>query len=295
MEVITKIKDIQNLCESLRIKGKSIAFVPTMGYLHEGHLSLMRKGKEVADALITSIFVNPTQFAPNEDFESYPRDIERDKSLAEQNHTEYLFLPSNNEMYPKGYLTSIQIEGFTLKFEGVTRPEHFKGVATIVAKLFNIVKPHFALFGQKDYQQTLLIKQLATDLNFDINIITCPTIREHDGLALSSRNVYLTKELRQKAGVIFHTLENAIKIVEEGENRRKVINANLHNILRSVPEIKIDYASSANADTLVEPDLYLPGDRIVLLIAVFLGKTRLIDNAVVSVPSDPKVKPYYFV
>ena len=295
MEIITKINDVHKIRSELRKNNKTIAFVPTMGYFHEGHLSLMRQAKELADVVFTSLYVNPAQFAPNEDFEKYPRDIDRDKALAEQNFTDYLFMPANNEMYPKGFLSCVHINGFTQKFEGVTRPHFFSGVATIVAKLFNIVKPHYAIFGQKDYQQSLLIKKLVDDLNFDIKIIIAATMREQDGLAMSSRNVYLTKELRQKAGIIFNSLENAIKVIEDGENRRKVINANLHNILRTVPEIRIDYAAAANADTLEETDLFLPGERIVLLIAAYLGTTRLIDNALVTIPADPKVKPYYFI
>jgi pantoate--beta-alanine ligase len=295
MEIITKVTDIQKITSSLHSVNKKIALVPTMGFFHEGHLCLMRRAKELTDIVITSLFVNPAQFGPNEDFEQYPRDFENDYKSAESNGTNYLFFPSTEQMYPKGDLTKIQIVGFTKKFEGVTRPQHFDGVATIVSKLFNCIIPDYALFGQKDYQQVLLIKQLVRDMLYNINIIVVPTVREDDGLALSSRNVYLSPEERLQAGIIFKALEEARGAVFEGENRRKMINAYMHNILRSEPNIRIDYASSADADTLDEPETFLPGEHIVLLIAAYLGKTRLIDNSIVSIPMEPGVKKHYFV
>lgn len=284
MQIVKSIIEMQKISFECRLRGESIALVPTMGFLHDGHLSLIRKGAEIADIVITTLFVNPTQFAPNEDFNNYPRDFERDFKLCEENGCDYLFMPEVGEMYPKGFNTSIVIQGITEKFEGEFRPTHFQGVATIVAKLFNITRPDFAIFGQKDYQQTLLLKRLAKDLDFGIDIIISPTIRETDGLAMSSRNTYLTPELRAKAGVIFYAMEEAKKLISNGERKRTIINTTMQLALMSVSEIKIDYAVSAIASNLDEPDLFFPGDEIVLLIAVYLGKTRLIDNANITIP-----------
>ncbi len=295
MKLIAKSAEMQSISESHRLAGKKIAVVPTMGYLHEGHISLIKKAKELADVVITTLFVNPTQFAPNEDFEKYPRSPERDYNLAQENGSDYLFNPATEEMYPGGFHSAINMTGITDKFEGEKRHNHFNGVATVVAKLFNITKPHIAVFGQKDYQQTLAIYQLVRDFLFDLKVVVAPTIRENDGLAMSSRNVYLSSAEREKAGVIYKSLSDALLVIEKGENRRKIINAVLHNTLRSVHEIKIDYASAADADTLEEPDVFLPGEHVILVIAVYLGKTRLIDNALITIPNDPHIKKHYFV
>lgn len=295
MKVIKKVREMQSISDALHKESKRIAIVPTMGYLHPGHASLIRKAKDLADVVVTTLFVNPTQFAPNEDYNKYPRDFEHDSIIASDNGADFLFNPSVEEMYPLGYITAIGMGGFTKKFEGVTRPSHFSGVATVVAKLFNAVKPDVAIFGQKDYQQTLVIKQLVTDILFGIDIVVAPTVRENDGLAMSSRNVYLNNEERASAIVISQALKETINAIEAGENRRKLINAHLHNVLRSNPMLRIDYACSADADTLDEPDDFLPGQHIVLLVAAYLGKTRLIDNALATIPSDPKVKPHFFV
>lgn len=279
---------MQSLSRQLSHQGVVIGCVPTMGYLHDGHLNLIRKAKELADYVVVTLFVNPKQFGPNEDFERYPRDFDRDCKLAEQTGCDAIFAPDILEMYPIGFSTSISVHNITKKFEGERRPGHFDGVALVVAKLFNAVKPDIAVFGQKDYQQTLVIKQLVRDLNFDIKIVVAPTVREPDGLAMSSRNTYLTPELRAKANVLFNALEDAIKAIEEGCRERKVINAILHKRLRTVPEIKIDYACAALADNLDEPDVFLAGDHVVLLIACYLGTTRLIDNALVTIPKIEK-------
>jgi pantoate--beta-alanine ligase len=294
MLVIEKVAEMQEISTDLRKNGKVIAVVPTMGYFHEGHVSLMKKAKEFGDVVITTHFVNPTQFAPNEDFEKYPRDFNRDSKIAEQSGTDYLFYPEVKEMYPDGYSSLIAMGGVTKKFEGITRPNHFNGVATVVAKLFNATLPDFAVFGQKDYQQTLVIKQLVRDLNFPVKIIISPTLRQSDGLAMSSRNVYLSTKERTEASVLFNSLEKAREAILGGERKRKVINAIMHNSLRSVAAIKIDYASSARADDLDEPEEFVPGELIVLLMAVHLGKTRLIDNALVTLPSNISDKPENF-
>lgn len=269
---------------ALRSQGKKVAVVPTMGYLHEGHLSLIRKGKEFADAVITTLFVNPLQFGPNEDFEQYPRDFKRDCMLAESAGCDVMYAPEVIEMYPRGYNTNIHIGGVTDVLEGERRPGHFDGVATVVAKLFNASVPDIAVFGQKDYQQTLVIKRLNTDLNFGIDIIIAPTKREANGLAMSSRNTYLSTEQRENAGIIFRSLEEARREIAKGERERKIINSIIIKTLKSIPEIKIDYVASALADTLEQPETFLPGDKIVMLIACYFGKTRLIDNAVMEIP-----------
>jgi pantoate--beta-alanine ligase len=284
MKIVNKISEMQKIVDSHRINNEKIAVVPTMGYLHDGHLSLIETAKKYADIIITTLFVNPTQFAPNEDFEKYPRDFDKDAKLANNAGSDYLFTPNTLDMYPKGFNSSIHIGTVTDYFEGEKRPTHFDGVATVVAKLFNITKPDFAIFGQKDYQQTLVIKKLVNDFDFDIEIIVSPTIRESNGLAMSSRNSYLSDENRKKAGIIFVAIEEAKHAIEKGETSRKIINAILHKTLRQVPEIQIDYAMSADADNLSSPEIFLPGDKVVILIACYLGKTRLIDNAVVKIP-----------
>jgi pantoate--beta-alanine ligase len=256
-----------------------------MGFLHDGHISLMKRAKEIADTLVTTLFVNPTQFGPNEDFERYPRDFERDCSLATKAGVDFLFNPPVNEMYPGGYLTSVNIGRITDKFEGSFRPGHFNGVATIVSKLFNATQPHYAVFGQKDYQQSLVIRQMTRDLLFGIKIVVASTLREPDGLAMSSRNIYLNPEERKDATILYRALDEATTAIMNGEKKRKVINAILHKTLRSLNYIKIDYASAADADSLEEPDEFYPGQKIVVLIAVYLGRTRLIDNALVTIPA----------
>jgi len=295
LKIIKNIKEMQATSEKIRTEGKKIVLVPTMGYLHNGHLSLIRQGKEHGDVANMSLFVNPTQFAPNEDFEKYPRNFEKDCFSAEKSGCDILFAPEASEMYPSDYASFINIGGITKKFEGAFRPNHFKGVATVVAKLFNATKPHFAIFGQKDYQQSLVVKRLAEDLNFDLTIIVAPTVREADGLAMSSRNVYLSPEERSKATILFTAMEEAIEAIQAGERRRKVINAIMHNHLRKLPEIKIDYASAADASNFDEPEEFVQGQLIVLLLAVYLGKTRLIDNALVSLPSAISSKPKSFI
>ncbi len=290
MEIITKIDEMQRISDEIRLDDRSIALVPTMGYLHNGHTSLMTIAKRYSDVLITTLFVNPKQFAPNEDFEKYPRNHERDAELSAKFGTDFLFMPDVREIYPIGYSTIVDVSGVTDKFEGLSRPTHFTGVATVVCKLFNCTKPHIAVFGQKDYQQCLLIKRMTQDLNFDIDILIAPTIREHDGLAMSSRNNYLNTEFRRKAGIIFKALEEAKGVISRGECNRKIINSHMLKVLKEVPEIKIDYVASALSETLEEPDYFFPGDKIVLLIACYLGTTRLIDNSVCEIPYSSELK-----
>lgn len=284
MLVVKSIIEMQKISHELKKNGQTLACVPTMGYLHNGHLSLIQKGKELADKVVTTLFVNPTQFAPNEDFARYPRDFDKDYKNAKEAGSDYLFFPDVLEMYPIGFNTTISIKHISEKFEGEFRPGHFDGVATVVAKLFNATNPHIAIFGQKDYQQTLLVKRLVKDLNMPIDIFVAPTLRESNGLAMSSRNTYLSNEDKNTAGIIFTALENAKLAIANGERSRKVINAIMHKILRSVPNVRLDYAASALADSLETPDIFLAGDNVVLLIALYLGKTRLIDNSLIQVP-----------
>jgi pantoate--beta-alanine ligase len=267
-------------------RGRSIGLVPTMGYLHEGHASLMRLAREHADDIVTSVFVNPTQFAPNEDFNRYPRDLDRDLALAQEAGVDAVFAPSVAEMYPGGFATSVQVRSISLPFEGVSRPTHFEGVATVVTKLFNIVGADVAVFGQKDFQQCVVIRQFVRDLNIPIRIVIAPTVREADGLAMSSRNVYLSPESRQSAAVLYRALRETQQCIESGETRRAELERILVATIAREPQAEIDYAAVADAVTLVQPDNFAPGQQVVLLLAVRFGSTRLIDNAVVTVPWD---------
>lgn len=284
METINKISEMQRIARELKKQGKTIAVVPTMGYLHEGHLSLVRIAAELADVVITTIFVNPKQFAPNEDFERYPRDFDRDKALLAAEKCDYIFFPEINEIYPTGYSTFIQMQGINKIFEGESRPNHFDGVALVVLKLFNITKADTAIFGQKDYQQTLVVKQFVKDLNLDIQIVVAPIVREANGLAMSSRNRYLSEKERQNAAILFVALEEAKKAIASGERRRKIINSIVISTLRTIPEIKIDYVHTVKANSLDIVDEFMPGEEIVILIACWVGRTRLIDNSTTKIP-----------
>lgn len=284
MQIVNRVSEMQSIADSLRKDGKIISCVPTMGFFHDGHISLMKKALELGDILVTYLFVNPTQFAPNEDFSKYPRDLKQDTKIAEQAGVHYLFCPEVEDMYPGGFNSSVHLSGITDKFEGKLRPTHYIGVSTVVAKLFNAIKPHVAVFGQKDYQQTLVIKQMTKELLFDIKIVVAPTLREPDGLAMSSRNIYLNPEERKFAVIIYSALNDATQAIMNGESRRKIINGVMHNALRKLSSIKIDYASAADSDNLDEPDEFKPGQKVVLLVAVYQGRTRLIDNALVTIP-----------
>jgi pantoate--beta-alanine ligase len=284
MVVVEKVKEMQKIIDSHRREGKRIVCVPTMGYFHKGHLSLMELAREYGEIVVTTLFVNPTQFGPNEDFERYPRNFQRDFELAQSVGIDYLFAPTIEEMYPDNFYTKVIVGKFTDKFEGVKRPGHFDGVATVVTKLFNATKPDVAIFGQKDFQQALVIKQLVKELLFDIKIIVAPIVREADGLAMSSRNVYLSEEERKLAPRIFEALNLGIKAVQNGERRRKQINSIVLQHLRQFREFFIDYVAAVDSETLDEPEEFSPGQTVVILVAVYLGKTRLIDNVLVTVP-----------
>jgi pantoate--beta-alanine ligase len=254
-----------------------------MGYLHEGHLSLVRESKKKCDVTIVSIFVNPTQFAPSEDFENYPRDLEKDKRLLEDAKVDYLFLPDVNEIYPGNFQTFVNVEHITQKLEGEFRPTHFRGVTTVVMILLNSVQPNFAFFGQKDAQQAAVIKQMVKDLKVDVEIVVCPIIRENDGLALSSRNVYLSPEEKKDSLVLYRSLELAKKIIFSGERRVNVILLEMNELIREVKSAKLDYFHTVEASSFKIVDELIEGNEYYILIACKIGKTRLIDNIKIKI------------
>lgn len=279
MELIRTPRIMREITKNLKAKSKSIGFVPTMGALHEGHISLIKRAKEENDITIVSIFVNPTQFIQGEDYEKYPRDLESDFEKIKRIGIEYLFYPEVNILYPNGYSTYVNVEGISNKLCGKFRPGHFRGVATIVCKLFNIINPNRAYFGQKDYQQTLIIRKMVEDLNFDIEIIVCPTIRESNGLAMSSRNSYLNEKEKEAASLIYKALLEAKKLLKANINPSKVI-LTIHDILKQEPLVKeIQYAGVFDPITLDEINELR--DRYLVAIAVKIGDTRLIDNILV--------------
>jgi len=261
-----------------RRDGLLVGLVPTMGYLHEGHLSLVRAARERCGLVVVSIFVNPTQFGPGEDFEAYPRDLERDSALAEAAGADILFNPSAAEMYPDGYATYVTVEGLTAILCGRSRPTHFRGVTTVVAKLFHIVEPDLAFFGEKDHQQLLVIKRMVTDLNLKVTVVGVPTVREPDGLAMSSRNVYLNGAERAAAVVLSRSLAAAREAHEAGERDPAVLTALVRGMIEAEPLAELDYAEIYSWPDLAETR-YLDGPAL-LAVAVRFGKTRLIDNTV---------------
>ncbi|MBI5476408.1 MAG: pantoate--beta-alanine ligase [Ignavibacteriales bacterium] len=283
MRVVTKIGEMQNIVDDLRRDKRIVSLVPTMGYLHDGHLSLMKIARQNSDIVIVSIFVNPTQFAPHEDFGSYPRDIAGDTKLANSAGVDFLFTPEKNEIYPADYATFVDVDEITEKLEGKSRPTHFRGVATIVTKLFNIAKPHVAIFGQKDAQQALVIKKIVFDLNFGIKIIIAPTIREKDGLAMSSRNSYLTKEQRQESPVLYESLTEASKMISGGITDCLTIKEKMIKLISMKQSAKIDYISIADSTDLEEVDVLQKGGTYLISLAVKFGNTRLIDNIIQTI------------
>ncbi len=280
MKIVDDIKEMQTLAESLRCQDKKIVFIPTMGYLHEGHLSLMRYGREVGDILIASIYVNPAQFAPGEDFEEYPRDFERDVELAGEVGVDIIFTTTDRDMYPEGYQTYVEVKEVTKNLCGRSRPIFFRGVATVVTKLFNIVKPHVAIFGEKDYQQLVTIKRMVRDLNFDIEIIGRPIVREPDGLAMSSRNAYLSDDERKSALSLSRSLKIAQDMVAEGETSSRKIIERVHDEITGEPHTRIDYVQICHPETLIDVDDISGGGLLAL--AVWVGNTRLIDNCMLK-------------
>jgi pantoate--beta-alanine ligase len=276
MKIIKTVKEMQAHSQDLRKQGKSIGFVPTMGFLHEGHLSLVKKCKEQCDVTAASIFVNPLQFSPQEDFEDYPRDFERDKKLLEELGVEVIFYPNAEEMY-NGELTFVEVKKLSHGLCGESRPTHFRGVTTVVAKLFNAVLPDYAFFGEKDFQQLKVIEKMTQDLNLPVQIVACQTVREEDDIAMSSRNTYLSEEERKQACVLFESLQLARKLYSQGETNAENILEEMKKLIASKPLAKLDYVAIVNSETLEPVEKVSDKDRV--LLAVFFGKTRLIDNA----------------
>ncbi|NLL05472.1 MAG: pantoate--beta-alanine ligase [Clostridiaceae bacterium] len=281
MRLVDTINEMKAIIKSNRAMGKTIGFVATMGYLHEGHLSLVNRSVQDNDFTVVSIFVNPTQFGPNEDFEKYPRDMERDLSLAEAAGVDVVFAPSVAEMYPEKYKTYVNVEDITGILCGQSRPGHFRGVTTVVNKLFNIIEPHKAYFGQKDAQQVIVLKKMVRDLNMNLEIVTCPIIREADGLAMSSRNVYLNSEERKSAIILSKSLFEAEELIKQGERNCAKIVQYLKDKIGSEALAEIDYVEVVSGDGL-EVIEQISGSVLIAL-AVRFGKTRLIDNIMVEV------------
>jgi pantoate--beta-alanine ligase len=283
LQLVTTIPEMQVIAEQLRQQGKRVALVPTMGYLHRGHASLIKLARSRADVVMTSIFVNPTQFAPNEDYERYPRDLERDKTIATDAGSDIIFYPDVAEMYPKQFSSKVEVERVSRILEGAFRPTHFQGVTTVVAKLFHITKPHFAIFGQKDAQQAFIIRKMVQDLNFDVEIILAPIVREEDGLALSSRNIYLDETQRKNALTLYRSLQHASVRIQMGIKSTVELRSEMERMLRSGNPTQIDYIAFINPDRFEEIENVEPPEVLVAL-AVRFGKTRLIDNMSIQVP-----------
>lgn len=281
MKSIEKIEKMQAESREAKIEGKTVGLVPTMGYLHEGHLSLVRAAKKECDVVVVSIFVNPTQFGPGEDFEKYPRDIKRDMKLLEEEGVDIVFNPLEEEMYPEGFSTFVEVTGpVTESLCGRSRPGHFRGVTTVVSKLFDIVEPTRSYFGRKDAQQASVIKRMVQDLDMPVEVRVMPIIREEDGLAMSSRNTYLSDEERKQALSIYDALKRVEELIEGGEISSSVIKEEVKNILRAEEDIKIDYIEVVDADSMEEVDEVK--NNTLIAIAAIVGKTRLIDNVLIE-------------
>lgn len=277
MELITHVNQMQQRCLAAREQGRKIAFVPTMGFLHAGHRSLLDEGRKRGDLLVLSIFVNPTQFGQGEDFESYPRDLTSDSALAEAAGVDLIFAPEARDMYPRGYATYVDVEGLTDTLCGRSRPGHFRGVTTVVAKLFTIVQPHLALFGCKDFQQLAVIRRMTADLNLPVEIVGMPIVRETDGLAMSSRNVYLSPAERSQALALIDAIRLAGALARGGERSAATLIDRVRRRIEREPDARIDYIQICQKDSL-EDQSAVDCDSV-LLLAVKIGKTRLIDNA----------------
>jgi len=282
MEIIRMPGAMQDTSKSYLYQGKLIGFVPTMGSLHEGHLSLVRRARQESDITVVSIFVNPIQFGPSEDFERYPRDTDGDLEELHKEKADIIFMPEMSLMYPQGFLTHVEVDEISQRLCGAFRPNHFRGVATVVTKLLNIVKPTKVYFGQKDFQQSVIIKKLVRDLNIDADVVVCPTVRERDGLAMSSRNAYLTEKQRKAATVIYKCLQEASDVIKSGIIDGAVVRGFMQErILKETDISSIDYAGVYDPETMIDVS-EIRGD-ILLAVALKIGDTRLIDNMLVTV------------
>jgi pantoate--beta-alanine ligase len=284
MKIVNTIKEMQAIVDETRQAGKRIGFVPTMGALHEGHLSLVDQAKRRSDVVVMSIFVNPMQFGQGEDFEKYPRDLDRDSKMAEVRGVDYVFAPTEGEMYPEEPITFVEVQKVSQILEGEFRPEHFRGVTTVVAKMFNIVKPHLAVFGQKDAQQAFIIREMVKDLDFDVDVIVAPIVRESDGLAMSSRNAYLSPEQRKEATVLYRSLKLAEAMIEGGEAGLVKVRSAMVKLITKESKGKIDYVSFVDPASFEKVEDTALAAQILSVMAVRFGQTRLIDNLLVEVP-----------
>ena len=281
MEIINRRQRMASIARKLRRENKTIAFVATMGALHEGHLTLVKEARQMSDVVIVSIFVNPTQFGAGEDFERYPRDLTGDAALLSEYEVDYVFAPDREEMYGEGFSTYVYVEGLAETLEGASRPGHFRGVATVVTILFNTIRPDIALFGQKDAQQLAIIKRMTRDLGFETEIVSVPTVREESGLALSSRNAYLTDDERQRASIIYQALREAKITFKNGERNASKISEIVRKKIESEPLAQIDYVASVDRDSL-EPIEKIDDREVMIAVAIRFGKIRLIDNIVLN-------------
>ena len=282
MELINRRQRMGSVARKIRREqDKTIGLVPTMGALHEGHLSLVREARRMCDVVVVSVFVNPAQFGPGEDFEKYPRDLTKDTALLTDYNVDYIFAPTVDEIYPKGFSTYVTVEGLSEQLEGSSRPGHFRGVATVVTILLNTVRPDFAFFGQKDAQQALVIRRLVKDLAFDTEIVVLPTVREDSGLAISSRNLYLTGEEQQAATVIHRALKAAKNAYRDGERSAGRLADLVRSTIENEPRARLDYVSISDAETLERLDK-LDERPILVVLAAYIGKTRLIDNTILN-------------
>lgn len=281
MEIIEKTGEMQSICRGLRREGREMGLVPTMGAFHEGHLSLIRQSRRRDEVVIVSLFVNPLQFGPSEDYREYPRVLESDATMASSWGVDYLFIPSPEAIYPEGFRTYVWVEGLSDKLCGASRPGHFRGVTTVVAKLFNLILPHRAYFGQKDAQQAIITGRMIADLNWDIELVILPTVREADGLAMSSRNAYLSEQERREATILYRSLRWAEEEIHRGERNAERVREGMGKMIASMPTAKIDYLSLVDTGSLEEVGR-LEGEVLIAL-AVRFGKARLIDNSIVSI------------
>ncbi|MBK5092356.1 MAG: pantoate--beta-alanine ligase [Actinobacteria bacterium] len=281
METVRDMDRMRGLVERARAAGRVVGLVPTMGFFHEGHLELMRRARAECDVVVVSLFVNPTQFGPAEDYDAYPRDFERDGALAEEVGVDYLFSPGAEQMYPEGFQTSVSVEEISKVMCGAIRPGHFDGVAAVVAKLFNIIPAHKAYFGQKDAQQLVIIKRMAEDLNFPLEMVAVPTVREEDGLAMSSRNSYLSQEERRAATVLYRSLETAASLIESGARNAEVIRGDMEKVISTEALVNLEYIVICD-NIYLQPLPELSGEVLVAL-AARVGVARLIDSMVFDV------------
>ncbi len=283
MEIINRRQRMASVARKLRREeDKTIGLVPTMGALHEGHLSLVREARRMCDVVVVSVFVNPTQFGPGEDFERYPRDLTGDTTKLADYNVDYIFAPAPEEVYPKGFSTYVTVENLSEPMEGVARPGHFRGVATVLTVLFNTVRPDFAFFGQKDAQQTLVVKRLVRDLAFDIEVVVLPTVRETSGLALSSRNAYLSADDRRAAAVLYRALSQAREVYNEGERAPKRLAETVRAQIEAEPRARLEYVGVVDAETMEKLDRISEDRPVLIALAARVGGTRLIDNIVLQ-------------